>query len=498
MPYYNNIEWEILQEEKIFHNHLWNFEFPFEMPKIKHILIKRDEIYNIVINIECESNQKLPDEIGEHIDSIKICNKYSSETYVLKNCHLFENIISIENYYGTFSLKLTTTSILFDSKNNNEIGWIKEWYLNGPYNHTIFPRTTTYSKKEIYNKEFDNPVPELQTVKKFEIETNKLSSTSMNYMFCKLNDDENIIISLVPNKMNPNWSNNISIQYSSKKQIMDKNLRRDIENIISFILGRKLIKIGESQYDHYGNKIKETILNPSIDKKLNIKNICESKDNFPIPLYYYTGDFNESIIADIINSFIINKETLDFSSMFTNYWSSTFLPSESKIILLAASLESLMNNWFKSENPKHDTVIIEKSKYKKLIKDIKPLILETFKENQQIINNFNQLNKLSINKSMELFFEELNIELGDVEKDTILSRNKLVPGNYIDTKTFEDIIIYSKIYHIILNRAILILLDYDGDYILNNQIEPIPIRNKLPYSLEELKNNIFKIKTYNI
>lgn len=498
MPYYNEIEWENLQEEKRFTSGKWNFEFPFEMPKIKHVLIKRDESYNILINIECEMNRKLPNEIKENTYTIKISDKYSSKCYVLKNCHLFEQITSVENSYGIFSLKLTVTSILFDSGVNGEVTWIKEWYLNGPHNHRIFHRTTTFSKKEIYNKELHNAVPELQNVKPFEIETNHVSSICRNYMFCKLNDEENIIISLVPDEMKPDWSNNICLQYSSKKHMDDLNLRRDIENIISFIFGRKLIKIAESRYDINGNKIKETMINPFINNKLDIKNICESSDNFPIPIYEYIRDLSEEIMSKMINSFISKKETLDFTSMFINYWSSTFLPPESKIILLAASLESLMNKWFDSVDSKRSTVIIEKSKYKQLIKDIRPLFRETFGEYAQIINKFDQLNKMSINKSMELFFEEINVEMGDIERNAIYSRNNPVHGNDMDTKTFSDIMIYSEIYRIILNRVILTLLDYNGDYILNNFVAPIPITNKLPFSLDELKNNIYEIKYYDI
>ena len=498
MPYYNEIEWENLQEEKRFTSGKWNFEFPFEMPKIKHVLIKRDESYNILINIECEMNRKLPNEIKENLYTNKIRGKYSSEGYVLKNCHLFEQITSVENSHGIFTLKLTVTSILFDSGVNSEVAWIKEWYLNGPHNHRIFHRTTTFSKKEIYNKELHNPVPELQTVKPFKIETNHVSSTHRNYMFCKLNDDENIIISLVPDEMKPDWSDNICLQYSSKKHMDDINLRRDIENIISFIFGRKLIKIAESHYDINGNKIKETMIDPFINNNLDIKNICESSDNFPIPIYDYSRDSSESIMTNMINSFISKKETLDFTSMFINYWSSTFLPSESRIILLAASLESLMNKWFDSINSKRSTVIIEKSKYKQLIKDIRPVFLETFEGHTQIINNFNQLNILSINKSIELFFEEINLEMGDIEKNALYSRNDPVHGNDIDHDTFSDLMIYVEIYRIILNRVILKLLDYNGDYILNNFVAPIPITNKLPFSLDELKNNIYEIKYYDI
>ena len=136
---------------------------------------------------------------------------------------------------------------------------------------------------------------------------------------------ENIIIGKVPDKMNPNWFTNISISYNSEKYINDKNLRRDIENIVSFVFGRKLIKIGESYYDSKGNKIKEKIYNPIINEKLNIKNICASTNKLPIPLHKYQHKDLELIIRDLINSFI--EKDIDFSSMFTNYWNSTFLPS---------------------------------------------------------------------------------------------------------------------------------------------------------------------------
>lgn len=498
MPYYNKIEWEELQEEKIFTSGGWNFEFPFEMPKINHIVIKRDESYNILINIECETNRKLPDEIEENIDVIKICRRYSSNCYLLKNCHLVEQNISVKSFHGIIQLKLIVTSILFDSGANEEVTWIKEWYLNGPNTGRIFHRTTTFSKKEIYNKELDPPVPELQNVKSFKFETNQVSSTHRNYIFCKLNDTENIIINLVPDRMKPVWSNNICLQYFSKEHINDINIRRDIENIVSFIFGRKLIKIAESHYDINGNKIKETMINPSIDKTLDIKNICETSDNFPIPICDCNRDTTESIMSNMINSFISKKETLDFTSMFINYWNSTFLPAESKIILSAASLESLMNKWFDSENSKHDGRIIEKSKYQQLIKDIRPLFLEKFKEHPQIIDNFKQINRRSINKRRELFFKEINLEIGSIEKNAIKSRNNPVHGNDIDNETFSDIMIYAEIYRIILNRIILTLLDYKGDYILNNLTESIPLKNKIPFSLDELKNNIYEIEFYDI
>lgn len=45
----------------------WTFEFPFELPNIKHIVIKRDESYNILINIKCEMNRELPEGICQFV-----------------------------------------------------------------------------------------------------------------------------------------------------------------------------------------------------------------------------------------------------------------------------------------------------------------------------------------------------------------------------------------------------------------------------------------------
>ena len=46
-----------------------------------------------------------------------------------------------------------------------------------------------------------------------------------------------------------------------------------------------------------------------------------------------------------------------------------------------------------------------------------------------------------------------------------------------------------------MNRVILIILGYDGNYYINNKIQP-KVRNKLPYSFKELKKDIFQIKSY--
>ncbi len=498
MPYYEEIEWEILQQEKIFEDKVYEFEFPISMISIKEVKITRDEFYNISLEIKGTYNGNVFEEIKQNkvIELIKIKSKYPPHEYLIKNSFISRTTSYYENSCEFLNIYLSVTKILFNQENNDNVAWIKEWYLNGPTQENIFPRITSYSKKEIYEKVLVYPVPELSEGKEFKKEIVKKISDYKDYIFCKINDVENIIIGKVPDKMNPKWSNNISISYNSEKYINDKNIRRDIENIVSFVFGRKLVKIGESYYDSKHNKIKEKIYNPKIDKKLNIKAICNSKDKSPIPIYNHPCKHLESIIRDLINSFI--EKDIDFSSMFTYYWNSTFLPTESRIILLAASLESIKNTWFDSQSSKSKGVIIDKHLFKILIKDIKESFNLIFDDCKMIKDKFSELNRLSINKSFEVFFEEIGLEFGEVELGAIKSRNNPIHGNDINTETYCDLIIYTEVYKILVNRVILTLLSYDGLYHIHDFISPVQISDKIPYSLEELRDDIYQLKYYDI
>lgn len=497
MPYYEEIEWELLQRERIFKDSEWTFELPFEMIHINEIKINRDELHNISLEIKCVVDEKLPKEIQEFeiIDFIKLKSKWSSDEYLIEYLNVFKYNYHFENSLVFLNISLSATKIMFNPESNNEIAWIKEWYLNGPNSKIVFPKTTTYSKKEIYEKEFNNPPHEL-TGSKFRREVNKKESTSKSYIFCKLNNVENILISKTPDEVGPEWSSNVSISYSCKKYIDNKHLREDIENIVSFVFGRKLIKIAESYYDSNGNKIKEKIHNPILSQKFNIKTICQSGSKFPIPIHRSFPNNVELILSKLINSFLENK--VDFSQMFVNYWSSSFLPHESRIILLAASLESLKNKWFESENSKSRGVIIDKPLFKILIKDIKNSFNLIFDECQMIKDNFGGLNRLSINKGFETFFEEIGIDFGEVELGAIRARNNPVHGNEIDSETYRDLIIYAEVYQILVNRVILTLLDFDGLYHIHDFVDPVQISQKIPYSIEELRDDVYQLKTYDV
>ena len=143
-------------------------------------------------------------------------------------------------------------------------------------------------------------------------------------------------------------------------------------------------------------------------------------------------------------------------------------------------------------------MIIDKTLYRVLIKDIKKSFDLIFGECKMIKDNFSGLNRLSINKSFEVFFKEIGVDFGELELGAIKARNNPVHGNDINNETYRDLIIYTEIYQILLNRVILTLLGFDGLYHINDFVDPVLISEKIPYSLEELRDDIYQLKTYKI
>lgn len=156
MPYYSEIEWELLQEDQIFESPIWKFEFPFEVPPIKKLIIKRAENYKVQVKIIFDYDVDFSKEIHNLgiIDSIKISSETFGEEYLLKNTVPL-NIVAknIINSHGTICLYLSPRNIIFNRLFDGDTAWIKEWYLNGPKNESIFPRIIDYNKKKIYEKE---------------------------------------------------------------------------------------------------------------------------------------------------------------------------------------------------------------------------------------------------------------------------------------------------------------------------------------------------------
>lgn len=73
---------------------------------------------------------------------------------------------------------------------------------------------------------------------------------------------------------------------------------------------------------------------------------------------------------------------------------------------------------------------------------------------------------MGVNESLDFFFEEIGIQVGEVEKKAIKSRNLMVHDKQVSIDSnMEEIYFYSKVYQLLYTRVFLKLLNYDGNYI---------------------------------
>lgn len=69
-------------------------------------------------------------------------------------------------------------------------------------------------------------------------------------------------------------------------------------------------------------------------------------------------------------------------------------------------------------------------------------------------------------------YEEIGMEFSEVELGAIKARNNPIHGNDIDTETYRDLIIYTEVYQILVNRVILTLLSFEGLYHIHDSVKP--------------------------
>jgi hypothetical protein len=92
---------------------------------------------------------------------------------------------------------------------------------------------------------------------------------------------------------------------------------------------------------------------------------------------------------------------------------------------------------------------------------------------RRIRNAFN----MGVNESLEFFFEEIGLPVGEVEWAAIAARNPMAHGSseLFDASKYDEMLHATFAYRTLFNRIILKLLDYSGTYV-DRSVEGWPER----------------------
>ena len=301
-------------------------------------------------------------------DNTYFLNKLIFETpreiLELNYCKLKEKFVNVgmNNEYH-FIFNVNDIKRTYKTHNLKEVSYVKEWYFNSVHDNLVFTRSTKYGAKKEYVKIRDNtPCDDVNFKEEYP------QTISRDHLFLTL-DEFKIILQRVPDEFGPKWSNNLCIEYHNVHNIPSQDIRKKTADIVSFLLGRNLIKIGETYYDSKWNVVGGLAISPNISSKLNLKTISNYRD---LPAICYYDGFLDMFDWEIYSSEIINaylKCDLDFSHVMENLLMSMCLPTEAEIIIIGGCLDEISNKWFKSDISPSKGKIIKANEFKGLISE---------------------------------------------------------------------------------------------------------------------------------
>lgn len=353
MKYLSKIEWEFLQEEKEIS---FIEETNLDLFEVTKIYLKRNEKYEILLGIIGKVNQHDSEEIKKLNQPVDIHIKTKFHTYNLFSCHIIKDTMTYPQNEYNVVFKVQNVERNINKYSDNEEYFIKEWYLNSTQDSLIFKRGTSFNIKKEFIKTRD-----ISKNSELNILEESMPDSILDSLFLELND-YSILLQEVPQKFGPDWSKNLGIEYQKELNIPPQDIRKKIVEIISFLLGRFLIKIGETHYDKDWNIINDSCQSPLIPIQIDLKQICKKSDRscidfyegFPLPIV-------EKRICYIINNYL-NEDKIDLSYVIHQLLLSMIVPVEAEIVMIGACLDKLSEIWFKSSKSKSNGELIEKKK----------------------------------------------------------------------------------------------------------------------------------------
>lgn len=453
-------------------------------------------------NFTCTDLQ-LPNEIVKNIHQIRICRKGNYDIQVIasgtlsdpstlqkeKNKELAGTIINggtiicDSSYEGVITLQpcisegYTTHSRLdaaqdvkfeatikvfevkfdFNFNSDSSADTLIEWYLNGVRDSFLFCDSSAVIDK--VSREITSAGTVIHSL------ANTTENFSKDCVFIAF-EDTGVLVRKVSSKYGPEWSNSISLEYrNAYGRIPNKEEREKIAELLSFLMGRHLILVGDTSY--YEDSILEANMYHPHSKNAVAECRSNTKEIIPVHQYILREDTNFRTFAQaLLPVYLKVRDLYDMGSVLERYWLANTMPIGVNLPILAGGIESLIKAWFKGKKSKTKGVYMDAAQYEHIINEFKEQIQEKLANceyQRNIIGKITNAYQMGANDRYFIFLDEIGLEYGDAEKASIKGRNAFTHGDNSDD--VDDTLKKTRTMYILLGRIFLKLLEYEGEYI---------------------------------
>ena len=286
------------------------------------------------------------------------------------------------------------------------------------------------------------------------------SSSSRDY--CQINlSDLTFIISEVPTEFLNEKTEGLCFEFRENIYSLDQDFISGIKWFVSFLLGNELHYIGNSFI--HGEKLVEcNIL--SHNKSIQESTMPPIKFNFK----YEWGNFS-FLVNQYLPKYLDLKESLSLDAALSKYWISRSLPIGTNLPVLASIIETIAGKYLNKNNI-NQFEYLSKDNYLRLIENEIESIgkkLKSMEGGQIILNKILGAFRKGPNEKMNVFFNEIGLSIGKLERKALNLRNKMAHSSKdysCEKDAFNDLIL-SRAYEILFNRVLLKLIGYEGYYI---------------------------------
>ena len=246
-----------------------------------------------------------------------------------------------------------------------------------------------------------------------------------------------------------------------------------IRYLLSFISGTPLIPLGKTIYAANHMIAGKSFLS---SERYDIGQlVANSKQRIiPASLNLQIEGVNwTEIINNLIAKYHSMKGIFPLDEVIENIHTYRILPLRLKIQPLATAFDLLCDAWFKSDLSTSKGKNLQDVNYSSIINkymdDIKKDLGDS-ESSKAILNKIKSAHNMGMNQRINVFLDELGVELDDNERSIMHTRNKIVHGisGNID---YNDIFTKTHGYYSLLGKIILKILGYNFLYFDYSQVD---------------------------
>ena len=339
--------------------------------------------------------------------------------------------------------------------------WTSDWYVNGPGRKALFPRSSARTTKRVFTRR--RPGKSV-TFREGAIAP---SGSSCDHLRITV-PGGHLVISKVPDEYGPAWAGPIGLEFHGDCQ-NDRYLRDGIAEILSFLLGRPLIRVGSTSYDREGFSLTESAQSPGV---IGLRERCQLASKPPVALGWAHVEL-ESLLKKAIPRYMKCRTIYKLSDALRLYWIACESPLESSLPIYSAALETIEKAWSRQHPSKRQTKFISTKVFRKFfgaaLKNARRAA-ENEDNLRRVVDAMYEANNPSTMRArMDIFYQGLGLQIGKVERGAITARGSRAHGD-IGTMSGEEPTHLNELMHPIayrglLNRIVLAVLGLDCEYV---------------------------------